>query len=71
MAIVADIERLPNRRNSPLNSRAQIFCENVDPSMGTDTVQSPQLSAVRGTIHLVLFLVCLYFGWFFHKQSST
>jgi len=39
--------------------------------MGTDTVQSPQLSAVRGTIHLVLFLVCLYFGWFFHKQSST
>ncbi|MGD1037806.1 MAG: hypothetical protein ABR878_11550 [Roseiarcus sp.] len=41
------------------------------PSMGTDTVQSPQLSAVRGTIHLVLFLVCLYFGWFFHKQSST
>jgi hypothetical protein len=35
------------------------------PLMGTEAVQSPQLSAARGTIHFVLFLVCLYFGWFF------
>jgi len=41
------------------------------PLVGTDAVQSPQLSAVRGTIHFVLFLVCLYFGWFFRKQPST
>ncbi len=41
------------------------------PLVGTDAVQSPQLSAVRGTIHFVLFLVCLYFGWFFRKQPSS
>lgn len=41
------------------------------PLMGTDAVQSPQLSAARGTIHFALFLVCLYFGWFFRKQPST
>jgi hypothetical protein len=34
------------------------------PLLGTPVSQSPQLSAVRGTIHFVLFLVCLYFGWF-------
>lgn len=32
--------------------------------MWTGAVQSPELSAVRGTIHFVLFLICLYFGWF-------
>jgi hypothetical protein len=35
------------------------------PLMWTSVVQSPELSAVRGTIHFVLFLICLYFGWFF------
>jgi hypothetical protein len=35
------------------------------PLIGTDAVQSPQLSVVRGTLHFVLFLVCLCFGWFF------
>jgi uncharacterized protein (DUF486 family) len=39
------------------------------PLIGTDAVQSPKLSALRGAIHFVLFLVCLYFGWFFHKRS--
>ena len=34
------------------------------PLIWTSAVQSPDLSAVRGTIHFVLFLVCLYFGWF-------
>lgn len=40
------------------------------PLMWTTAIQSPQLSAVRGTIHFVLFLVCLYFGWFSRRQSS-
>jgi uncharacterized protein (DUF486 family) len=39
------------------------------PLIGTDAVQSPELSALRGAIHFVLFLVCLYFGWFFHRRS--
>ncbi|HYZ84100.1 MAG TPA: hypothetical protein VE621_06840 [Bryobacteraceae bacterium] len=41
------------------------------PLMGTDVVQSPELSGVRGTIHFVLFLVSLYFGWFFHPKRSA
>ena len=38
------------------------------PLMWTTAVQSPQLSAVRGTLHFALFLVCLYFGWFFRQR---
>lgn len=34
------------------------------PILGTNAVQLPGVSGVRGTIHFVLFLVCLYFGWF-------
>jgi hypothetical protein len=41
------------------------------PLLWTTAVQSPQLSAVRGTIHFVLFLVCWYFGWFFRKRSEA
>lgn len=43
------------------------------PLIWTSTVQSPELSAVRGTIHFVLFLVCLYFGWFFRagRRAKT
>lgn len=39
------------------------------PLMWTNAVQSPELSAGRGTIHFVLFLVCLYFGWFFRPKD--
>ncbi len=39
--------------------------------MWTSAMQSPQLSAERGTIHFLLFLVCLYFGWFFRKRPSA
>jgi hypothetical protein len=38
------------------------------PLMWTSAVQSPKLSGLRGTIHFVLFLLCLYFGWFFHRK---
>ena len=41
------------------------------PLMWTNAVQPPELSAVRGTIHFVLFLVCLYFGWFFRNRPSA
>jgi hypothetical protein len=40
------------------------------PLIWTNAIQSPELSGVRGTIHFVLFLVCLYFGWFFHGKHS-
>ena len=39
--------------------------------MWTSVVQSPELSAARGTIHFVLFLVCLYFGWFFRPKCRA
>jgi hypothetical protein len=41
------------------------------PLICTNTVQSPELSAERGTIHFVLFLVCLYFGWFFRATRRA
>jgi hypothetical protein len=41
------------------------------PLMGTSAVQSPELSAVRGAIHFLLFLVCLYFGWFFRAKGGA
>jgi hypothetical protein len=41
------------------------------PLIWANATQSPQLSLVRGTIHFVLFLVCLYFGWFFRKESAA
>ena len=41
------------------------------PLIGTEVVQSPQLSAARGIIHFLLFLICLYFGWFFRKRPSV
>jgi hypothetical protein len=41
------------------------------PLMGTSAIQSPELSGVRGTIHFVLFLICLYFGWFFHRNRPA
>jgi hypothetical protein len=37
------------------------------PLMWTNAIQLPELSGVRGTIHFMLFLICLYFGWFFHR----
>jgi hypothetical protein len=41
------------------------------PLMWTSTVQSPELSAERGTIHFVLFLICVYFGWFFRARRHA
>jgi uncharacterized protein (DUF486 family) len=41
------------------------------PLIGTNAVQSPRLSGVRGIIHFLLFLVCLYFGWFFKPSRPS
>jgi hypothetical protein len=41
------------------------------PLMWTSAVQSPELSAMRGAIHFVLFLFCLYFGWFFRAKRHA
>ena len=40
------------------------------PLLWTTAIQSPQLSATRGTIHFALFLVCLYFGWFHNRPDA-
>jgi len=39
------------------------------PLLWTNASQSPELSGLRGTIHFLLFLVCVYYGWFFHRES--
>jgi hypothetical protein len=41
------------------------------PLIWTNAVQSPELSGTRGTIHLTLFLICLYFGWFFRRNRPA
>jgi hypothetical protein len=41
------------------------------PLMWTSAVRSPELSAVRGSIHFALFLVCLYFGWFVRARPRA
>jgi hypothetical protein len=41
------------------------------PLMGTNAVQSPELSGVRGTIHFLLFLLCLYFGFFNRTRPAA
>lgn len=33
------------------------------PLLGTDFVQTPELSAIRSSIHFLLFILCLYFGY--------
>ena len=38
------------------------------PLIGTNVVQTPELSGVRSSIHFVFFLICLYFG-FLRKPS--
>ncbi len=39
--------------------------------LGTNAVQSPELSGVRSAIHFLLCLVCLYFGFFSRKRPAA
>jgi len=40
------------------------------PILGTNFVQTPAVSGFRSAIHLVLFLLCLYFGFVTPQGSS-
>ena len=40
----------------------------VVPIVGTDLVQTPDVSALRGAIHLALFVVCFTTGFFGKPQ---
>lgn len=33
------------------------------PLLGTHFIQRPVLSAVRGIVHFILFIICTYFGF--------
>jgi hypothetical protein len=39
------------------------------PLLGTSFVETPQISAARSIVHLILFLLCFYFG--FVRQPKT
>ncbi len=39
------------------------------PVLGTDIVQNSELGYIRGTVHLILCLICFYFG--FIKKNKT
>jgi hypothetical protein len=41
------------------------------PLLGTSYVQTPELSGVRSTIHFILFLVTLYFGFIRKPKDSA
>jgi hypothetical protein len=41
------------------------------PLLGTNLVQTPEVSGVRSGIHFVLFLLCLYFGFIGGKARSS
>ena len=36
----------------------------VLPSLGIQTVETPAISGQRAVVHFMLFLLCLYFGFF-------
>ncbi|HEY1372216.1 MAG TPA: hypothetical protein VGH50_07080 [Candidatus Binatia bacterium] len=40
------------------------------PLIGTGIVQTPAVSLARGCIHFILFLLCLYFGFFREPKSN-
>jgi hypothetical protein len=41
------------------------------PLLGTDIVQTPELSLIRSVLHFLLFLVTLYFGFIKQPRSGT
>jgi hypothetical protein len=41
------------------------------PILGTDLVQNPELGYARGSLHLVLCLICLYFGFIKKSKQSN
>jgi hypothetical protein len=41
------------------------------PLLGTSIVQTPELSGARSIIHLLLFLLSLYFGFFWKSRTGA
>ncbi len=41
------------------------------PLLGTNYLQTPELSRVRGMVHLFLFLIFVYFAFFKKSQSQN
>ena len=41
------------------------------PLIGTSFVQTPELSAIRASIHFVLFFIAFYFGFIWKRNSKA
>jgi hypothetical protein len=39
------------------------------PLLGTSFVETPQISGGRSTVHFILFLLCLYFGFIWKPEA--
>jgi uncharacterized protein (DUF486 family) len=49
-----------------------LYLANVPvPLIGTDLVQTPELSGVRSILHFLLFLTTLYFGFIRRPRGET
>jgi hypothetical protein len=47
-----------------------LYLANVSvPLLGTSFVATPETSGFRSAIHFILFLLCLYFGFFWKPKS--
>ncbi len=40
------------------------------PLLGTDFVQTPEISGVRSILHFIFFLLCFYFGFLRKAKDS-
>jgi hypothetical protein len=43
----------------------------VLPYAGTVSVETPEISGQRAVVHFILFLLCLYFGFFSKRKNDT
>jgi hypothetical protein len=43
----------------------------VLPYTGTIAVETPEISGQRAVVHFILFLLCLYFGFFGKRKSEV
>jgi hypothetical protein len=47
-----------------------LYLANVSvPLLGTDFVETPQISGGRAVIHFILFLLCFYFGFVWKPKA--
>jgi predicted membrane protein len=43
----------------------------VLPYVGTIAVESPEISGQRAIVHFILFLLCMYFGFFTKRKENA